>query len=172
MTKEERQKAIKERIQAEEGLAQIQKENIRELMLQFLKDEKGYSDEDIEIDRKFIIEGDDRVSVDFIIKLQGKRLIAIKCTPTSLESRERHIIAFSRVVDNYQIPLSVVTDSIHARVLDTISGRLISEEINSIPSKTEIKIDDFEMRCCPSERLEKEKRILLAFESISCSIIY
>lgn len=171
----DKKKFIEERIKNEEEFARSEKEDIRGAVLEYLKNNKGYSDEDIEIDRKFNIQLDGKnetCCVDFLIRHQDKPLMAIKCTPTYLESRERHILAFSRVVDSHQIPISVVTNSIQARVIDTASGSLISEDINSIPSKDGLNVQGITFKKCPEARLEKEKRILLAFESISCSIIY
>lgn len=169
----DRKKLIKEKLKAEEDFARIQTELIRERVFEYLKNTKGFSNEDIEIDREFIISQDgkeDKTSVDFIVKIGGRRLVSIKCSPASIESRERHIIAFSRVVDDSIIPFSVVTDGIHARVMDTASGNLLSEALEGIPPKAEI--ENFPQRKCPEDRLEKEKRILLAFETISCPIDY
>ncbi|MBI4822846.1 MAG: type I restriction enzyme HsdR N-terminal domain-containing protein [Nitrospirae bacterium] len=171
----DRQKLIKERLKEEEDFARIQTGIIRQMVFDELKNTKDFSDEDIEIDREFIILLDgkeDKASVDFIIKIDDKRLASIKCSLASIESRERHILAFSRVVDEYIIPFSVVTDGIHARVMDTASGKLLSETLQGIPSKTELEILDWALMKCPEERLEKEKRILLAFQTISCPIDY
>jgi hypothetical protein len=172
----EREKFIKERLKLEESVADDIKVEIRENVLDVLKNEKGYLDEDIEIDKVFELTVDDKkenVSVDFIINLKGKRFIAIKCSPCSLESRERHIIAFSRVVDSYQIPISVITSGSYSRVLDTVSGKLLSEDINFIPSRDEAlkTVDTYDFKKYPEDKLQRQMRILLAFESIKCSVI-
>lgn len=169
----DRMKLVKEKIKAEDAVHEMQTEGIRRRVFEFLKNTRGYSEEDIEIDARHEVEVSDAgsvTSVDFIISIKGKRLIAIKCSPSELESRERHILAFSRVVSPYQIPYSVITNGEDARILDTVSGRLISEGISSLPSKEELlgKIKDIEFRQYPPERLEREKRILLAFDAISC----
>lgn len=170
-----RQKRIQEKIQTEETVERRDTEAVKQAMLEFLRDHKGYLSGEIEIDREFQFSISDRQetsSTDFIIKLKGKRFMAIRCAASALESRERHILAFSRVVDSYQIPLSVVTDGLHARLIDTVSGDIISEDINSIPSREEAlgRIEGMQFVQYPAERMEKEKRILLAFDSISCPV--
>jgi|Deesub1362A_J573_1020465.scaffolds.fasta_scaffold00027_100 hypothetical protein len=170
----DREKLIMEKVRMADEAEMIQTEAIKQYVLEFLKTEKGYLPEDIEIDKKFQISVSDRVetaSVDFIINLEGKRFMTVKCS-LALDSRERHILAFSRVVDSYQIPLAVVTDGKEVRMIDTVSGKTISEDINSIPSRQEAlsRIKDVEFREYPAEKMEKEKRILMAFECISCPV--
>jgi hypothetical protein len=110
------------------------------------------------------------VSTDFIINLGGRRYMAIKCAAASVDSRERHITAFARVVDEHQIPLCLVTDGENTRLIDTLKGKVISEDIGSVPSKEEAltHISSMVFLPYPAERLEKEKRILLAFETVRC----
>lgn len=162
-----RRKMIMERIRLHDEAEMHDTEAVRRHVLTYLKEQKGYADEDIETGRVFEVK-DGTSSVDFIIKISGRRLVAIKCVTSSIDSRERHILAFSRVVDEHLIPLSVVTDAETTKILDTASGRLISEDIRAIPSRAEINLDAFELKKCPEERRQKEQRILLAFETVSC----
>lgn len=171
----DRERIIRERLKAEEALAGMLKAEIRKNVLETLIGEKGYLEEDIEVDRPFAVFSGgnaESVSVDFIVRLEGKRLIAIKCVPAALESRERHILAFGRSADARVIPLSVVTNGSYARVLDTETGRLIAEDFGAVPSKGDA-LETFrgvEMKRHPEEKLVMERRILLAFECIACSI--
>ena len=147
---------------------------IRQGIRDFLLNEKGYSEEDMEVDRQFeIVQDSSRVlvSVDYILTLGGRRFMVIKCSPGALESRERHIVSFARVVDSYQIPFAMVTDGLHARVLDTVSGKLLSEALGSIPSRSQAMeiLRSAELKSYPAGRMEREKRILLAFEVIKCT---
>ena len=97
--------------------------------------------------------------------------MVIKCSPGALESRDRHLISFARVVDSYQIPFAVVTDGARARVLHTVSGKLLSEGLDSVPDRA--RADEMSRAMepvpYPAERMEREKRILLAFDSIKCT---
>jgi hypothetical protein len=170
----DRQKLIEEKIGHAEAKASTGLTLIRQVVRDFLLSEKGYSDEDMEVDRQFeIVQDNSRVpvSVDYILTLGGKRFLVIKCSPGALESRERHIVSFARVVDSYQIPFAVVTDGLHARILNAESGKLVSEGLDSIPSRsqaTEI-LKSTGLRPYPARRMDREKRILLAFEAIKCT---
>ena len=170
----DRQKLIEEKIGHAEAKASTGLTLIRQVIRDFLLNEKRYFEEDMEVDRQFeIIQDNSRVlvSVDYILTLGGKRFLVIKCSPGALESRERHIVSFARVVDSYQIPFAVVTDGLHARILNAESGKLVSEGLDSIPSRsqaTEI-LKSTGLRPYPARRMDREKRILLAFEAIKCT---
>src|SRR5512139_1879733 len=101
----DRKKLIEEKIGHAEAKASTGLTLVRQVIRDFLLNEKGYSEEDMEVDRQFeIIQDDSRVavSVDYILSLGGKMFLVIKCSPGALESRERHIVSFARVVDSYQ----------------------------------------------------------------------
>lgn len=170
----DRRKLIEEKIRKAEAKAVTTLSVIRQVIRDFLVVEKGWSEEDLELDKEFVITLDNekmKISVDFILKINGRRIIVIKCSPGALESRERHIVSFARVVDSHQIPFAVVTDGSQARILDAISGKPIAEGLNSIPGKSRI-VDTFqaiEFIPYPEERRERETRILLAFDAIKCT---
>lgn len=168
---EERKKLVEEKIRAEDEKEAIATGDAREIVGGLLR-EKGYQREDIERDSEFSIaagDKEDTASADFIIRLGGRRYMAIKCT-MALESRQRHILSFSRVVDEYQIPYSVVTDGLKAYLMDTLSGRVISEDLDALPARDEAAkdIEALTFSKLPPERKDKETRILLAFECASC----
>jgi hypothetical protein len=170
----DRKKVVEDKIRKAEAERRESLGFIREFVRDFLIKEKGYSDDEIETDVEFNIVLDDitiTTSVDYILKINGKRFMAIKCSPGALESRDRHLISFARVVDSYQIPFAVGTDGARARILDVVSGRLLSEGLDSIPERE--RADEMsrsmELIPYPAERMEREKRILLAFDSIKCT---
>jgi hypothetical protein len=168
------QKLIREKIAETEARAVRDLGLIREMVADSLVHAKGYSDGDIETDTVFeiVIEHTKTpVSVDYILTLNNRRLMVIKCSPGALESRDRHLIAFARVGDAYQIPFAAVTDGLRARILDTKSGKLIAEGLDAIPGRAEAleMLASMEFVPCPAERLEREKRILLAFDAIKCT---
>lgn len=176
MTQEgvDRRKLIKEKITEVEAKALTSLALIRQVVKDFLIQIKEYSDEDIETDKEMEITVDGvktRVSVDYILKSRGRRFAVIKCSPGALESRDRHLISFARVVDSYQIPFAVVTDGSHARILDTVSGKLVAEGIASIPARPQADeiVGSMKPIPYPMERMEREKRILLAFDAIKCT---
>ncbi len=170
----DRQKLIMEKIGKAEAEAAKDLVVIRRRVKDFLVNEKGYSMEDIEVDKEFEVSVEDiraLTSVDYVLKLNGRRFMAIKCSPGALESRERHLVSFARVVDAYQISFAVITDGSVARILDAKSGKLFSEGLASLPDRVRAAemADTMELVPYPKDRLEREKRILLAFDSIKCT---
>ena len=171
---EDRRRIIEEKIGKAETRAVTSLALIRQTVKDFLCSEKGYADGEIEVDTKFEIGLDDvkeSVTVDYILRLCGKRFMVIKCSPGALESRDRHVVPFARIVDSYQVPFAVVTDGSHARILDAVSGKLVAEDLNSIPDRSRAieMLGSMEFISYPRERREREKRILLAFETIRCT---
>jgi hypothetical protein len=169
----EREKLAAEKVKAMDEAERLQTDAVREEMLRFLLEHKGYDVGDIERDMKFRIDVSgcqEDVSTDFIINIGGRRFMAIKCAAASVDTRERHITAFARVVDENQIPLCLVTDGENTRLIDTLKGSVISEDIHSVPTKDEAlkQAASMEFLPYPSERMEREKRILLAFEAVRC----
>ena len=170
----DRRKLVEEKIRKAEAEALTSLASIRRAVKDLLIHEKGYGDEDIEVDAEFRVIVDNRetpVSVDYILNVRGRRFMIIKCSPGAVESRERHLVSFARVVDAYQIPFAVVTDGVHARILDALKGKVIAEGLDSLPDRRQAveMMKTVELRPYPAERMEKEKRILVAFESIKCT---
>jgi hypothetical protein len=114
--------------------AEANRQTIEKLLVQ----EKGYLKTDIEVDADmtFTVAGEVyRSQIDLVVAVNGHRVMAVKCAAGSLGSREREILAAARLLDSYQIPLSVVSDGSHAIVLDTVTGKKIGEGVDAIPSK-------------------------------------
>ena len=169
----EREDLIAEKIQEQDIIEMMQLKGIKQIVWQLLLNEKGFKTEDIEIDPEFTIElsnGRVTVSIDFILNLLSLSFMVIRCIPTSIESWERYTIAFARAVKDYQIPYAAVTDGENIRIFDALSGSLISESMNSISDRKEALhfIKNFKPTPCSAKRLEKEKRIIYAFEGIKC----
>ena len=147
----------------------------RQRVERVLVEQKGYEKEDIEVDAPLEVEiagKEYRSSVDLVVSVDGKRLMAVKCAAGSLGSREREIIAASRLLDNYQIPFSVASDGKTAIVLDTASGKKLGEGLPAIPSKEEIKKSSPATRLqpLPEKRFEKEKLIFRSYDSMNVNV--
>lgn len=167
----QREELIREKIRAEQAAAMRDTDAIRRAMLDFLINFKGYRPEEVEADRIFEVGIGGRketTSTDFVIRLEGRLFMAIKCAPSAIESRERHILSFSRVVG--PIPFSLVTDGIDALYMDTATGKTLYTELNAIPSHDEalMLIEGDIFREYPAHRLDMEKRILFAFDGLGC----
>jgi len=148
-------------------------ERIRQGIERLLIEEKGYSKKDIEVDREFeIVIGEEinRSKVDLIVSVEEKIFMIIKCARGSLISREREVLSCARIFDTFIIPFAVVTNGEDAEILDTISGEVISCGLGAIPSKNQAleALGRIEFKRLPEKRIEKEKRIFLAFDAFKC----
>lgn len=152
-------------------------EDNRQMVERFLVNEKGYSKADIEVDvdMEITVAGKPyRSQIDLVVSLGegSQRFMAIKCAAASLGSREREILAASRLLCENQLPFAVVSDGKTAIVLDTITGRKLGEGLNSIPSKQEArqKLKTMTPAPFPPEKLEREKLIFRSYDSMNVNV--
>jgi len=106
------------------------------------------------------------IKIDFLINLLGKVGMIVKFGPGSIVTRRRPLLAASRILTPYQIPIAVVTNGEDAEVLEGASGRVISRGLETIPSKeqlVEIMVADHFNRIS-AVRAEMESRILYCYE--------
>ena len=169
----DREKLIKERIKQEEQLETEQLGGIKQMIFEFLIKEKLFEPEEIETNPEFKITlGNNEITVhiDFVVNLPTASFMVIQCSSSSLEAWERYVTSFARVIKDYQIPYAVVTDGENAQIIDVLAGRLIGESLDKLFNHQDAlnKMKDFKKIPCPANRLEKEKRIVYAFEGIKC----
>ena len=152
-------------------------EENRQMFVQFLVKEKGFSKEDIEVDVdiEMTVAGETyRSQIDLVVSVDGgaTRFMAVKCAAASLGSREREILAASRLLAENQLPFSVVSDGKTAIVLDTVSGKKLGEGLNAIPSKGEVreKLKTLQLRPFPKDKLEREKLIFRSYDSMNVNV--
>ena len=146
-------------------------EENRQALAKYLVNEKGYSKNEIELDVKieFAI-GDEayQSQVDLVIRIRddNHRVMVIKCAAGSLGSREREIVAAARLLEDYQIPVAVVSDGKTAIVMDTVSGQKTGEGLDAIPAKEAVisMLNLFETAKLPADRLEREKLIFRTYD--------
>ncbi len=158
-----------------EKIPDVGAEANRQTIERILVTEKGYAKEDIEVDAPLEVTiGDEpyRSSVDLVVSVHGKRYMVIKCAPGSLGSREREIVSAARLLDEYQIPVSVVSDGKTAMVLDTVSGEKIGEGLDAIPSKKALQetSKSLELQPVAEKRLEREKLIFRSYDSMNVNV--
>ncbi len=152
-----------------ETLDDTHDERYRQKIASLLVQEKGYAKSDIEPRRKLLVQaGDNRayIKIDFLIKLANRLSMIIKYAPGSLVTRHRPLLAASRIMAPYQIPVAVVTNGKDAEILDGASARVLARGLGSIPSKTELSTfaAKSDMNLITAERAEMESRILYCFE--------
>ena len=144
-------------------------ERYRQKIARLLINHKGYQKNDIEPRKDLLVQaGENRavIKIDFLINLAGKVYMILKFGPGSIVTRRRPLLAASRILTPYQIPIAVVTNGEDAEVLEGASGRVISRGLETIPSREKlIDIIDADLfRRIPAERAEMESRILYCYE--------
>jgi hypothetical protein len=150
-------------------------EENRQAVEKYLVEEKGFLKEDLEIDAPlaFDIKGETyRATVDIVVHISDRRLIAIKCAAGSIGSREKEILAAAKLLESYQVPLAVVSDGRSAIVLDTVSGKCIGEGLAAIPGREDLAgrftAEDFQ--AVPAKRLEQVKLVFRSYDSMNVNI--
>lgn len=147
----------------------------RRMISYLLVEKKGYLPEDIEKRVVFEVKlGPETAysSVDFLISIAGRKAMIIKCAAGSLSSRERQAVAIARLVSSPPAPVAVVADPVNAEVLDVSTGKVTGEGFGAIPVREQLveMLSNYSSQLLSAERLEKEKRILLAFDAIRCCV--
>lgn len=147
----------------------------RQEVEKFLVQKKGYLKTDIEIDvdMEIIVAGNPyRTQIDMVVSVGDTRFMVIKCAAGSLGSREREIVAAARILEGYQLPISVVSDGKTAIVLDTISGKKIGESLTAIPSKEKagLSLKAAKLQPLPEGRFEREKLIFRSYDEMNVNV--
>jgi hypothetical protein len=172
----DRKKVIQEKIENEDSMEYVATSDSRVITGELLE-AKGYTSDDIMKDTIFPItvgEITDECKVDYIITLEGKKLMVIKCA-MAVDSRERHVVAIARCVNtDYPIPYAIVTDGLKAHVLNAMNGKLIDNTIAGLPTRDEaIKLlHEAEFKPLPQDKREREMRVLQAFEAANATIYF
>ncbi|MDH5297526.1 MAG: type I restriction enzyme HsdR N-terminal domain-containing protein [Desulfobulbaceae bacterium] len=157
-----------------EEIVDTDDERYRQKIARFLVEEKGYHRSELEPRLKIetLFAGHFAVSkIDLVVRLGDRRVMVVRYGPGSLVTRERPAIAAARVLDPGQrIPLVVVTNGEGAEFLETVTGKVMAEGLESIPCR-----DDLAAMCSfldfspyPEEKRERELRILNAFDVEVC----
>jgi hypothetical protein len=149
------------------------RDNIRQKVLRFLLEEKGYQKEDLHADReiRYEIDGSETVSlVDISVVLGGKTMVVWKCASGSVVSRERQIIASARLLEDYLVPLAVVTNGRDLELLDTSTERVTGEGFDAVPPRQELSAtaEGFSPRSTKRKKLANEQRVLYTYDAIAC----
>jgi hypothetical protein len=144
-------------------------ERYRQKIAHLLVKNKGYQKYDIRPRKDLLVQAGKNkavIKIDFLIDLVGKVGMIIKYGPGSIVTRHRSLLAASRILTPYQIPIAVVTNGKDADVLEGESGRVISRGLDTIPSREQLieimVANDFSP--VSTVRAEMESRILYYFE--------
>ena len=98
----------------------------RQAVERYMVEEKGFKRQDIQVNVPIQMQIEEQIYcsyVDLVVMIEGRKLMAVKCAPGSLGSREREIVSAARLLDVYQIPLALVSDGTSAIVLDALMSK-------------------------------------------------
>ncbi len=151
-------------------------ERYRQKLARLLVQTKGYQKEDIKTGCELHVKAGDKcaiVNIDLMVTLSGRICMIIKYAPGSLVTRRRTVLAASRLAADYQVPFVVVTNGEDAEIIDGSTGNVISNGLDSIPSKPEIikNTDNKDFKEISAKQVTMESRIIYALEvDGSCQI--
>jgi len=158
-----------------EELTDTDDERIRQRLSRFMVEVKGYARDQL-VPRlaieTFFGASFVRSVIDLTLCLEDRRFLIIRYGPGSLVSRERSAIAAARVLNpDYRIPLAVVTNGRDAELIDTATGKILGNGLESVPDHHQAKRLIPTLTFLPRQHgpaLEREKRILNAFDVERC----
>ncbi len=151
-------------------------ERYRQKLARLLVEKKGYNKNEIKSRLELPVSAGANkavVKIDFLVTLSDKICMIIKYSPGSLVTRHRPVLAASRLVVPYQIPIAVITNGEDADVLDGYTNDVISSGVESIPDRQQLakRVADIQFEHISSRRAEMESRIIYALEiDGSCSL--
>ncbi len=152
-----------------ESIKDTHDERYRQQLAHLLVNHKGYLKSEVEPRKSLLVRAGKKkaiIKIDFLIKLAGKVCMVIKYGPGSIVTRRRPLLAVSRIIEPYQVPIAVVTNGEDAEIIDGSSGDVISRGLANIPSKSQmIEIASGKpFNPLPADRAEMESRIVYCYE--------
>jgi len=159
-----------------EKIPNVGAEENRQTVLRFLIDQQKYLRSDIVLNTPIdlqILMDQYQSQIDIVVKVNGQSLMVIKCAAGSLGSREREAISAARLLETNQIPFSVVSDGHTAIVRDVITGKIVGEGMEAIPSKKDALqfLESFKPEPLPDDRLKREKLVFRTYDSMNINVV-
>ena len=152
-----------------ETLKDTHDERYRQKIARVLIRQLGYLKADIEPRNALVARADSKkavLKIDFTITLGGKICMVLKYGPGSLVTRRRAVLAVSRLIAPYQVPVAVITNGQDAEIIDGTSGEVTASGLESIPSKADLTKMAAGETFAPisAQQAEMESRILYCYE--------
>ena len=152
-----------------ETLKDTHDERYRQKIARLLTGPLGYLKADIEPRNALVARADSKkavLKVDFIVKLGDKMCMVVKYGPGSLVTRRRAVLAASRLIAPYQVPVAVITNGLDAEIIEGASGKVTAHGLESIPSKADLTKMTAGETFAPisDQQAEMESRILYCYE--------
>ncbi len=152
-----------------ETLKDTHDERYRQEIARLLIRRLGYSKEDLEPRKALVVCADDKkavLKIDFTVTLAGRTCMVLKYGPGSLVTRRRALLAVSRLIVPYQVPVAVITNGLDAEIVNATSGEVTASGLDSIPPKASLMKMTAGKSFAPisDQRAEMESRILYCYE--------
>ncbi|MBW1990157.1 MAG: type I restriction enzyme HsdR N-terminal domain-containing protein, partial [Deltaproteobacteria bacterium] len=146
-------------------------ERLRQKIARLLLGDKGHAREDVHARVPVVARAGDKVfpvAVDFVVHAKGRPAMVVRFGPGSLVTRHRPALAAARLAHREQVPVVVVTNGRDADVLRGDTGKVYGQGLAAIPSREELAAmaERWPYPALDEKRLEKEARILHAFEAV------
>jgi len=92
--------------------------------------------------------------------------MVVKFGPGSLVTRRRAVLAASRIIAPYQVPVAVITNGEDAEIIKAASAKVVARGLDAMPAKSDLEqIAANEAFSTISDRqAELESRILYCYE--------
>jgi hypothetical protein len=134
----------------------------------------GYDEGSMRLDESLVLdteEGELRVPIEILVSLNRDPILLVKCVRGNLGTRERASVALARLLKDRPIPFAIVANESDAVVFDTITGQAVGHGYGAFPAPEEAseRIPKARAFVIPSDRREKEKRILRTYYHLRCS---
>ncbi len=141
----------------------------------YLVEEKRYRRDDILVDAPIEVEIDGqpyRSTVDLVVRINGRPIMAVKCAAGSLGSREREIVSAARLLEASPLPLAVVSDGVTATVLNPLNGKKSGEGLAAIPDRTQALALAGKDPLPPiaPDRLARERLVFRSYDSMNVNV--
>jgi hypothetical protein len=152
-----------------ETLKDTHDERYRQQIARRLIDKLGYLKEDIEPRKAVVARADEKkaiLKIDLTVTLAGKTCMVVKYGPGSLVTRRRSVLAISRLIAPYQVPVAVITNGRDAEVINGTTGEVTAVGLDSIPPKADLESVAARGTFAPisDQQAEMESRILYCYE--------
>jgi len=156
-------------------VADIGAEANRQATERLLVETKGYKKEEIEVDAPIAVDIDGaiyRSRVDLVIRVEGRRLMVIKCAAGSLDSRQREILAAARLLETRPVPLAAASDGRSAIVWDVHTGKALAEGHDAIPDRPTLieRCQDNDRPTLDESRRRREKIIFRSYDTMNVNV--
>jgi hypothetical protein len=152
-----------------ETLKDTHDERYRQKIARLLIRQLGYLKTDIERRKALVVRADSKkavLKIDFTITLAARTCMVLQYGPGSLVTRRRAVLAVSRLIAPYQVPVAVITNGQDAEIINGSSGEVTASGLESIPPKSDLTrlVAGETFVPISAQRAEMESRILYCYE--------